>query len=334
MTAMTPADNQSNRILEVSDLHTEFLTEHGIVKAVRGVSFHVDLGETLGVVGESGSGKSVTMLSLMGLIESPPGKVTQGKVVFAGKDLLALSSDEIRNIRGKDIAMVFQDPMTSLNPVFSVGEQLFEALRAHKQISKKECREQAAHLLEIVGIPEPLRALDDYPHQFSGGMRQRVMIAMALSCDPRVLIADEPTTALDVTVQEQLLELIETLRDRMNMSVIWITHDLGVVAGISDRVLVMYAGKIVEQGEVHKIFAGQRHPYTRGLLRSIPRLDSPEGRRLDVIPGSPPDLIRLPRGCAFAPRCQYRVERCLEDDPPLVEVEPNHFSACWVNPER
>jgi oligopeptide transport system ATP-binding protein len=330
---MTSSESKPEKILEVSDLHTEFLTEHGIVKAVRGASFYIDLGETLGVVGESGSGKSVTMLSIMGLIESPPGKVTQGEVYFDGINLVDLSSEEIRNIRGKDIAMVFQDPMTSLNPVFTIGEQLFEALRAHKPLSKKECRRQSADLLNLVGIPEPLRALDDYPHQFSGGMRQRVMIAMALSCNPRLLIADEPTTALDVTVQEQLLELIENLRDQMNMSVIWITHDLGVVAGISDRVLVMYAGRIVEKGPVHKIFADPRHPYTLGLLRSIPRLDSTEDKHLDVIPGSPPDLIRLPQGCTFAPRCQFRVDQCLQEEPPIEEVEEGRFSACWVNPQ-
>ncbi len=326
------ADVKIAPLLDVRHLSTEFNTEYGVVKAVTDVSFYLNPGETLGIVGESGSGKSVTMLTIMGLIESPPGRVAGGQVFFEGKDLLKLSRDELRTIAGGQLAMIFQDPMTSLNPVFSIGDQIREAIVVHKKVSRKAATQRAAELLELVGIPEPGRALDSYPHQFSGGMRQRVMIAMALSCNPSLLIADEPTTALDVTVQEQLIQLIQQLQQQFKMSIIWITHDLGIVAGIADRILVMYAGTIVETSSIFSIFDRPRHPYTLSLLKSIPRLDNPRTQHLNVIPGAPPSLIHVPAGCPFAARCSYRKERCLTEHPPLIEVEPGHASACWVNP--
>jgi oligopeptide transport system ATP-binding protein len=319
-------------LLDVRGLSTEFVTTYGVVRAVNDVSFQVEQGEALGIVGESGSGKSVTMLSVMGLIESPPGRVTGGEVLLGGVDLRKLPAKDLRALRGGQMAMIFQDPLTSLNPVFTIGDQLREAIQMHRPVSRAAARRRAAECLEMVGIPDPARALDDYPHQFSGGMRQRAMIAMALSCEPRLLSADEPTTALDVTVQEQLLELIENLRRQFDMTVIWITHDLGVVAGIADRVMVMYAGRVAESGPVETIFAQPRHPYTVGLLKSIPRLDVVESGDLEIIPGSPPDLIRLPPGCAFAPRCRYRVAQCETERPMLAAVGPGHESACWVNP--
>ncbi len=315
-------------LLEVRDLKTQFFTQDGVVKAVDGVSFHVDRGETLGIVGESGCGKSVTSLSIMRLIPSPPGKIAGGQIVFDGEDLLGMSEEEMRHIRGNRIAMIFQDPMTSLNPVLTVGRQITESLELHMKLSKKEASNRAAELLDMVGIPSASKRLDNYPHQFSGGMRQRVMIAMALSCNPELLIADEPTTALDVTIQAQILELINRLREELDTAVIMITHDLGVVAGMTDRVTVMYAGKVVEEGPTKEIFGNPRMPYTIGLLRSIPRLDEGRGRKLTPIRGLPPSLIDLPQICPFSPRCDYVQERCLTTVPDLRAVAPDHRAAC------
>jgi oligopeptide transport system ATP-binding protein len=315
-------------LLEVNDLRTHFHTQDGIVKAVDGVSFHVDKGETLGIVGESGSGKSVTSLSVMRLIPSPPGTIASGQILFDGEDLLKYTDDEMRHVRGKDIAMIFQDPMTSLNPVLTVGRQITEALELHLKLTGKEARRRAVDLLALVGIPAPDRRLDDYPHQFSGGMRQRAMIAMALSCNPQLLIADEPTTALDVTIQAQILELIKQLQQELEMAVIVITHDLGVVAGMTDRVNVMYAGRVVEAGPTAQLFADPRMPYTIGLLQSIPRLDEARGRKLQPIRGVPPDLVGLPAVCPFAPRCNYVQEVCYTQTPPLRAVARQQRAAC------
>lgn len=324
--------NGTQPLLQVRDLRTEFVTEYGVVKAVNGVSFEVAPGETLGIVGESGSGKTVAMLSVMRLIESPPGRIVSGEVLFDNTDLLKLSFRQMRQIRGGKIAMVFQDPLTSLNPVFSIGDQLTEAIRIHLGLSGKAALERAKEVLTQVGIADPARALEAFPHQFSGGMRQRVMIAMAISCNPALLIADETTTALDVTVQEQLLQVVDDLRSQLSMSVVWITHDLGVIAGLADRVLVMYGGEIVEQGPTDVIFEAPRHPYTQGLLHSIPRLDVPRGMKLKPIQGTAPDLIHLQPGCQFAPRCQHRIWRC--DEPPsLTSLTADHASRCWVNPK-
>jgi oligopeptide transport system ATP-binding protein len=326
------ANNVQSPLLDVRDLCTQFVTEYGTVKAVNHLSFELFPGETLGIVGESGSGKSVTVLSVMGLVERPMGHVA-GEVLFEGRDLLKLPSEEMRKITGGKMAMIFQDPMTSLNPVFTIGEQIEEAIQVHMKLARKATRQRAAELLSLVGIPEPGRALDSYPHQFSGGMRQRVMIAMALSCNPSLLIADEPTTALDVTVQEQLIQLIHKLQEQFHMAIVWITHDLGIIAGIADRVLVMYAGSIVESGSVFSIYNQPRHPYTIGLLHSIPRLDVPRTNLLEVIKGVPPNLIKPPVGCSFAPRCSYQIERCLIERPGLMDVQPGQKSACWVQPQ-
>ena len=315
-------------LLEVVDLETHFRTQDGLVKAVNGVSFHVEKGETLGIVGESGSGKSVTSMSVMRLIPSPPGKIAGGKILFDGEDLVKCDEDEMRKIRGKNIAMIFQDPMTSLNPVLTIGRQITEALELHLRLTGREAERRAAELLALVGIPSPQKRLDDYPHQFSGGMRQRVMIAMALSCNPDLLIADEPTTALDVTIQAQILELINRLKRELDMAVIIITHDLGVVAGMADRIIVMYAGKIIEEGPTNQIFADPRMPYTIGLLQSIPRLDEERGRRLSPIRGLPPDLINLPAVCPFSPRCDFVQDACYKQVPPLRPVAPNQRAAC------
>ena len=316
-------------LLEVRNLETHFKTQDGLVKAVNNVSFHVDRGETLGIVGESGSGKSVTSLSIMRLIPSPPGKIVGGELIFDGENLLDLSEEEMRHVRGNRIAMIFQDPMTSLNPVLTIGRQITESLELHMKMSGAEARKRAVDLLGMVGIPSPAGRLDDYPHQFSGGMRQRVMIAMALSCNPELLIADEPTTALDVTIQAQILELINRLKNELGTAVIIITHDLGVVAGMADRVNVMYAGGVVEEGATGEIFANPRMPYTIGLLRSIPRLDEGEGRKLTPIRGLPPDLINLPQVCPFSPRCDYFVAgKCDQTVPPLRPVGPEHRAAC------
>ncbi len=318
-------------LLEVKNLKTQFFTQDGVVKAVDGVSFYVDQGETLGIVGESGCGKSVSVLSVMRLIPQPPGKIVDGEVIFEGQDLLKLSDDDIRKVRGNKIAMVFQDPMTSLNPVLTIGRQIGEALELHMGMSKEEARKRSAELLSMVGIPEAASRLDDYPHQFSGGMRQRAMIAMALACNPQLLIADEPTTALDVTIQAQILDLVKRLRDEIGMAIIWITHDLGVVAGLADRMMVMYAGHVVEEAPVKEMYADPRHPYTIGLLGSLPRLDEARAERLQSIEGLPPDLISLPPGCPFEPRCVYAIEQCRLERPSLQPVAPRHTVACWVD---
>ena len=316
-------------VLEVSDLHTVFHTNDGMVHAVNGVSFSIREGELVGVVGESGSGKSVTMMSLMKLLPMPPGEITKGSVKFGGKDLTSASPTELRKIRGGQIGFVFQDPMTSLNPVFTVGNQLVEPLRKHMGLSKKAARDRAVELLELVGIPDARARLRDYPHQFSGGMRQRVMIAIALACDPKVLIADEPTTALDVTIQAQILELVKRLRQELGMAIIWITHDLGVVAGIADRVLVMYGGQIVEHASVEKLYSDPQHPYTKALLGTLPSMDEARTDRLPSISGQPPSLTKPLTSCPFAPRCEYALAKCHLENPALLPVSDTQDVACW-----
>jgi oligopeptide transport system ATP-binding protein len=318
-------------LLEVKNLKTEFHTQDGVVHAVNGVNFNVSEGETLGIVGESGCGKSVTVLSVMRLIPVPPGKIVDGQVIFDGRDLLKLDDEEIRQVRGNRIAMIFQDPMTSLNPVLTINQQVSEALELHLNMDKGTARKRTIELLTMVGIPEAANRVDDYPHQFSGGMRQRVMIAMALSCNPQLLIADEPTTALDVTIQAQILDLVRRLKREIGMAIIWITHDLGVVAGLAERVIVMYAGFIIEEARVKDVYGDPRHPYTLGLLGSIPRLDEKRKAKLTPIDGLPPDLIGLARGCPFYERCRFRIDRCREENPPLEMVAPGHWAACWVD---
>jgi oligopeptide/dipeptide ABC transporter ATP-binding protein len=309
-------------LLDIKNLHTYFQTREGLVCAVEGVSFHLDRGELLGLVGESGCGKSITALSIMRLV-APPGKIVAGEVLFDGRDLLKFSNSEMRDVRGNDIAMIFQDPMTSLNPVFTVGDQIAEALRLHRKLSRKAARAAAVEAMREVAIPDPELRVNDYPHQLSGGMRQRVMIAMALACDPKVLIADEPTTALDVTIQAQILDLLNNLRKTRELAVLLITHDLGVVAEVADRVAVMYTGKIVEESPVDELFARPKHPYTEGLLRSVPRLtakDVAKAERLQTIEGMVPRPTALPPGCHFEPRCPYRMPRCREAEIPLYPV--------------
>ncbi len=318
--------------MEVRHLTTRFNTEEGVVHAVNDISYTLHEGETLGVVGESGCGKTVHALSIMNLIPQPPGEV-EGEVIFRGRDLFKLSKNEQRLVRGAEIAMVFQDPMTSLNPVLTIGRQITEALKLHLGMDNQQARERAAELLSMVGIPSAKERLDDYPHQFSGGMRQRVMIAMGLSCNPQLLIADEPTTALDVTIQAQILDLVRRLRDKIGMAMIWISHDLGVVAGLADTVQVMYAGHIVERGSAKDVYRDSRHPYTVGLLGSLPRLDQ-KRERLFSIKGSPPDMRFLPKGCPFAPRCPWVREQCLEENPglrPVPDGSEGHTMACWVD---
>jgi len=317
-------------LLEVKNLKTWFYTPDGIVKAVNGVSYTLNEGEALGLVGESGCGKIVSAMSLMRLIPTPPGRIVEGEVLFDGKDLLKLNDEGIRRVRGNDIAMIFQDPMTSLNPVLTIGRQIAEAVELHKGMNRDQSRKRTIELLELVGIPAARSRVDDYPHQFSGGMRQRVMIAMALSCDPKLLIADEPTTALDVTIQAQILDLIGQLRKDLGMAVIMITHDLGVVAGVADKINVMYSGYIVESAPAEDLFTKPRHPYTLGLLRSIPRIDEPRKEKLIPIEGLPPDLIDAPQGCPFVPRCTYKIDRCVEENPSLEPFELGHSIACWV----
>ena len=314
-------------LLSVRNLCTYFGSEDGVSKAVDGVSFELWQGETLGIVGESGSGKSVTSLSILRLINAPRGKIVRGEVIFQGQDILSLSSEAVRQIRGKSISMIFQDPMTSLNPFMRISAQLAELTRLHLGHTKREAHEHAVRMLEIVGIPDARRRADDYPHEFSGGMRQRVMIAMALSCQPKLLIADEPTTALDVTIQAQILELIRSLKTRTGLSVILITHDLGVVAGMTDRVVVMYAGKVFEQAPTRELFARPANPYTKALLRSMPDLEA-AGGALQQIPGLPPDVARLPAGCPFAPRCERAEDVCRREFPPFVQLTREHFSLC------
>jgi oligopeptide transport system ATP-binding protein len=318
-------------LLRINELRTNFFTEEGVVKAVDGVTYEVNEGEILGLVGESGCGKSVSALSILRLIPNPPGKIVGGEILFDGQDLLKADEEEIRHIRGNRIAMVFQEPMTSLNPVLTIGRQLTEAIELHLKLDKDGSRKRAVELLEMVGIPEAAARLNDYPHQFSGGMRQRVMIAMALSCNPKLLLADEPTTALDVTIQAQILEIMARLCKELGTAVIIITHNLGVVARYADRINVMYAGKIIETGTAKEIFANPKHPYTLGLLKSVPRLDEARKEKLEPIEGVPPDLVNLPKGCSFYPRCRFHVEKCLEEAPPLMLVAEEHFAACWEN---
>jgi oligopeptide transport system ATP-binding protein len=318
-------------ILDVQGLETTFKTPDGVVHAVNGVTFGLGEGETLGVVGESGCGKSVTMLSVMGLIPTPPGKIVAGKAIFGGQDLVRMSQDDLRRVRGAQIAMIFQDPMTSLNPVLTIGKQLEEPLMIHIGMTKNQARERAAELLTMVGIPNAKDRLNDYPHQYSGGMRQRVMIAMALSCSPQILIADEPTTALDVTIQAQITDLVKRLRDELGMAIIWITHDLGVVAGLAQRVLVMYGGFIIEESPVNDLYVNPTHPYTIGLLGSLPRVDEKQREKLYSIEGQPPVLYEKPHSCPFAPRCKWALEHCWKEMPPLIEVGPGHRAACWVD---
>jgi len=318
-------------LLEVRNLQTQFFTQDGVVKAVNGVSYTVNEGETLGIVGESGCGKSVGVMSLIRLIPTPPGKIVNGEVIFDGQDLLKASDDEIRSIRGNKISMIFQDPMTSLNPVLTIGRQIGEALELHLGMDRNQARTRTIELLELVGIPSAAERVDNYPHQFSGGMRQRVMIAMGLSCNPQLLIADEPTTALDVTIQAQIVDLVKRLRDEIGMAIIWITHDLGVVAGLADRMLVMYAGYIVEEAPVKDLYRDPRHPYTLGLLGSLPRLDADRPYKLSSIDGLPPDLIDFPPGCPFYARCNYRIDICRTDNPPLETVGVGHKVACHVD---
>jgi len=317
-------------LLEVSNLTTRFYTRDGVVHAVNGISYKMEAGETLGVVGESGCGKSVHALSILRLIPDPPGRIESGEVWFEGRNLLTLSGREMRRIRGAELAIVFQDPMTSLNPALTVGFQIMEALQIHEGMDAAAAHERAVELLTLVGIHDPHERFDDYPHQFSGGMRQRVMIAMALSCNPKLLIADEPTTALDVTIQAQIIDLVRQLQAKFGMAVMWITHDLGVVADLAEWINVMYAGYIVERGNVQDIFKRPRHPYTVGLLGSLPRLDEAPDTKLVSIPGLPPDLIGLPKGCPFAARCSFVVEQCWKDMPPLEAADTEgHIVACW-----
>jgi oligopeptide transport system ATP-binding protein len=318
-------------LLDVKGLETQFKTPDGIVHAVNGVSFGLKEGETLGVVGESGCGKSVTMLSVLGLIPTPPGKIVAGEAFYFGQDLLKMSKEEIRHVRGAQIAMVFQDPMTSLNPVLTVGLQIVEPLMLHLGMTRKLADARAAELLEMVGIPKAKDRLGDYPHQFSGGMRQRVMIAMSLSCAPQILIADEPTTALDVTIQAQIMDLVRRLRDELGMTIIWITHDLGVVANLAQRVLVMYGGYFIDEALVNELYFNPSHPYTLGLLGSLPRLDEKGRHRLTSIDGVPPVLYEKPVHCPFAPRCKFAVEHCWKENPLLNEVTQGHRVACWVD---
>lgn len=319
-------------ILKVEGLETQFRTQDGIVHAVNGVSFDLKEGETLGIVGESGCGKSVTMMSMIRLIPSPPGKVVAGRALYQGKDLLKMGDEEIRNIRGQQISVIFQDPMTSFNPVLTIGRQVAEPLEIHMGMTTKQAYARAAEMLTMVGIPNAKERLNDYPHQFSGGMRQRAMIAMALICNPQILIADEPTTALDVTIQAQITDLAKRLRDELGMAMIWITHDLGIIAGLAQRVAVMYAGYKIEEAPVKELYGNPQHPYTIGLLSSLPRMDETGQRRLISIDGLPPVLYEKPNYCPFAPRCRFVRERCWQENPPLIEVGPNHYAACWVEP--
>ena len=320
-------------LLNVEGLETQFKTRDGIVHAVNGVSICLKEGETLGIVGESGCGKSVTVMSVLSLIPQPPGKVVAGEAVYQGKDLLKMSNEEIRHVRGAQISMVFQDPMTSFNPVLTIGRQVAEPLEIHNGVPRKQAYERAAEMLELVNIPEAKDRLNDYPHQFSGGMRQRVMIAMSLICTPQILIADEPTTALDVTIQAQIVELVKRLRDELGMAIIWITHDLGIIAGLADRVAVMYAGYIIEEALVKDLYAKPQHPYTLGLLASLPRVDGKHGDRLVSIDGLPPTLMEKPSFCPFAPRCKYAIDRCWQENPILTPYTTDHKVACWINPE-
>jgi oligopeptide/dipeptide ABC transporter ATP-binding protein len=319
-----------NNILDIRNLKTYFFTREGVIKAADDISFVLKKGETLGIAGESGSGKSVTALSIIGLIQWPPGKIVGGEIYLDGKDLLKLSEKEMRNIRGNEISMIFQDPMTSLNPVFTIGKQIIETLILHQNLNKKDARERAISLLKEVGIPNPSRRIDQYPHEYSGGMRQRAMIAIALACKPKVLIADEPTTALDVTIQAQILEFMNKLKSEKNSSIIIITHDLGVIAEMADNIIIMYGGKIVEYGDTETIFYNSCHPYTWGLLKSIPSLDG-EKAKLIPIKGNPPSLLKIPRGCSFSPRCSYAKDICFKETPKLKVAEGRHMVSCHLS---
>jgi len=326
---------QSNaNVLQVENIITRFNTQDGKVFAVNGISFDLKEGELLGVVGESGSGKSVTMMSLLKLLPMPPAEIVEGRALFENQDLIQMDLNQLRKIRGGKIGFIFQDPMTSLNPVLTVGYQLMEPMREHLGLSREEARNKAIELLDLVGIPMAQSRLKDFPHQFSGGMRQRVMIAIALACDPKVLIADEPTTALDVTIQAQILDIVKRLRKELGMAIIWITHDLGVVAGIADRVAVMYGGFIVEQAPVKKLYSIPKHPYTQGLLSTLPKLEGERTERLESIKGQPPDLYNIPDSCPFAPRCTHVSEKCQNENPRLEMTDPEHQVACWWNNEK
>jgi len=322
------------KVLEVKELRTNFYTDEGIVKAVNGLSYHINKGECVGLVGESGCGKSVSAMSVLRLIPYPPGVIEGGEINFKGRNILELSEEEIQEIRGNKISMIFQEPSTSLNPVLSIERQLTETLELHRGMTSKEAKTESVRLLELVGIPDAERRVKDYPHQFSGGMQQRVMIAIALSCSPDLIIADEPTTALDVTVQSQILELLADMRERLGTAVLIITHNLGVVARYVDRLHVMYAGSIVESGLTDEIYANPKHPYTIGLLKSVPRLDKPKTKDLDVIEGMPPNLARLPEGCPFSERCRFVMDQCREEKPVLEEVSEGHFRACFYDADK
>ncbi len=321
---------ERQKLLEVNDLHVSFDTYAGEVQAVRGVSFYVDKGETIGIVGESGCGKSVTMQSMIKLIPMPPGRIKKGEVFFDGQDIAKLSDKELQRIRGSEIGMIFQDPMTSLNPTMIIGKQITEGLKRHQGLKGKAATDRAIEMLKLVGMPNPEKRIKQYPHEFSGGMRQRAMIAIALACNPKLLIADEPTTALDVTIQAQIIDLMQDLKKQLQTSIILITHDLGVVANMTERILVMYAGKIVEKGTSDDIFYRPKHPYTWGLLQSVPRLDADNKQELMPITGSPPDLFAPPKGCGFAARCKYAMKVCLENDPQLTACGEGHEAACWL----
>jgi len=318
------------KILEVKNLRTTFFTHVGEVQAVRGISFDLEEGDILGIVGESGSGKSVTSLSIMGLVDDP-GRITEGEILFESIDLSKLTNEEMAEYRGNEISMIFQDPMTSINPVFSIGNQMIEVIMRHTKMTKEEARQRAIELLKMVGIPEPEVRIKNYPHQFSGGMRQRVMIAMAISCNPKLLIADEPTTALDVTIQAQILELMRSLKDKINSSVILITHDLGVIAEICNKVIVMYGGMIMEKSDIYSLYEKPQHPYTRGLLQSVPKNVTGTKKRLIPIEGTPPDLLSPPKGCPFSPRCPHAMEICLKEASPLYRISDTQEASCWLH---
>jgi peptide/nickel transport system ATP-binding protein len=322
----------ADRLLEIKGLKTHFFTDEGVVRAVDGIDLYVNKGETLGIVGESGCGKTVTALSVMKLIPMPPGRIVEGQMLYEGRDLVTLPPGQMRKVRGKEISMVFQEPMTSLNPVFTIGEQIAEAIRLHEGLGRRAAMDKTVEMLKLVHMANPERRVKEYPHQLSGGMRQRVMIAMALSCNPKLLIADEPTTALDVTIQAQILDLLNELKSKIGMAVMLITHDMGVIAETAQRVMVMYAGKVVEEAPVKELFKEPLHPYTQGLLRSIPRIDlaATKKQRLEAIPGVVPSLLDLPPGCRFAPRCQFVKPMYMEKEPPLKEVRPGHKVACWL----
>jgi len=324
---------ENKHLIDIEDLRVSFFTPGGEVQAVRGVSWFLNEGEALGIVGESGSGKSVSAYAIMRLLQSP-GRVIGGTIRFNGVDMLSLSESDMRHIRGNDIAMIFQDPMTSLNPVYTVGDQLREPLKLHLNMKGKEATKRAEELLAMVGIPDPKRRLKQYPFEFSGGMRQRAMISMALACEPKLLIADEPTTALDVTIQAQILEIMKDLKKRCCMSIVLITHDLGIVSDICDKIIIMYSGEIMEYGPIETLFANPKHPYTIGLIRSLPKIDQKEGEPLTPIEGSPVDLMHPPAGCPFAPRCEHCMKVCLTEKPPYFELEPGHYSACWLQYDR